>query len=93
MRDLAKPQTLDGLRLPVIAVDAARPPITARRTDALLGVIGPSAAPPATDMHYLVTLAHRRGAFGHAHHPAGEMNTTLSPRMTMVPYRLLASPP
>lgn len=76
---------MNRLDLPVVTLDAPRPAIAARSADPALDMVGTPPAPSATDMYYLVTFAHRRGALDHLHHSAGEMNTTLSPRMTMVP--------
>ncbi len=54
----AEPQPLNRLHFPVVTLDAPRPTVAARGTDPTLGVISAPPASPATDMHYLVTLAH-----------------------------------
>jgi hypothetical protein len=81
----AEPQPLNLLHFPVVTLDAPRPAVAARSADTALDMIGSPSTSPTTDMYYLVTFAHRRSALDHLHHSAGEMNTTLSPRMTIVP--------
>ena len=73
------------LDLPIVASYPPRPAVAAGGADPLLGVVGAPATAPAPDVHYLVAFTHGWGALGHCGHPAGEMKTTLSPRIIMVP--------
>ncbi len=82
---LTKPQPLNSFYLPVVALDATRAPVTTGRADPPLDVVSSPPTASTTDVHDLVALAHRWSAFDHFTHSAGEMKTTESPRITIVP--------
>lgn len=93
LKSLTQTQTVELLDLPVVALYPARPAVAARGAHTPLNVKRAPAAPPTPNVHDFMTLAHRSRALNHINHSAGEMKTTLSPRIIIVPYRFTASLP